>query len=420
MTSWLPSAAGSGFDVDHLPYGVFVPADAAPRVGVRIGDEVLDIAGLARAETQPWAKCVDAGTLNPLLAAGPAVWSAVRGFLTVALADVSWRDRVSPYLHGLSDIQLRLPFEVADYVDFYASEHHAIALGRLFRPGSEPLLPNWKHLPVGYHGRAGTVVPSGTPVVRPCGQHKEANEQWPVFGPSCRLDVEAEIGFVVGAGSQLSQRLSVNDFADHVFGVCLVNDWSARDIQSWEYVPLGPFLGKSFATSISHWITPLAALDSARVPPPARSVPLLPYLTDDPAEPWGLDISLTIEWNGTEVSHPPFASTYYTGAQMLAQLTANGASVRPGDLYASGTVSGPGDRQAGSFVELSDAGRLPIVLDDGALRTFLEDGDIVTIRAGAPGNGGGRLELGEVTGTVVPATEPATAPAAEPADGSAH
>ena len=420
MTSWLPSATGSGFDVDHLPYGVFVAADAAPRVGVRIGDQVLDVAGLARAEKQQWASIVDVGTLNPLLAAGPAVWSAVRGFLTVALADDSWQHRASPYLHGLSDVQLRLPFEVADYVDFYASEHHAIALGRLFRPGSEPLLPNWKHLPVGYHGRAGTVVPSGTPVVRPCGQHKEATEQWPVFGQSRRLDVEAEIGFVVGTGSQLSQRLSVDDFAGHVFGVCLVNDWSARDIQSWEYVPLGPFLGKSFATSISHWITPLAALDAARVPPPTRSVPLLPYLADDPAEPWGLDISLTIEWNGTQVSHPPFASTYFTGAQMLAHLTANGASVRPGDLFASGTVSGPGDRQAGSFVELSHAGRLPIVLDDGTARTFLDDGDTVTIRATAPGTGGGRLELGEVTGTVVPADEPGTEPAAESAGEPAH
>ena len=424
MTSWLPSAAGSGFDVDHLPCGVFVTGDAAPRVGVRIGDQVLDVAGIARAEKQQWTSIVDAGSLNPLLAAGPAIWSAVRGFLTVALADVSWQGRVSPYLHELSDVRLRLPFQVADYVDFYASEHHAIALGRLFRPGSEPLPPNWKHLPVGYHGRAGTIVPSGTPIVRPCGQHKEATEQWPVFGPSRRLDVEAEIGFVVGAGSQPAQRLSVNDFADHVFGVCLVNDWSARDIQSWEYVPLGPFLGKSFATSISHWITPLTALESARVPPPARSVPLLPYLADDPSEPWGLDLSLTIEWNGTVVSHPPFASTYYTGAQMLAHLTANGASVRTGDLYASGTVSGPGDRQAGSFVELSDAGRLPIVLEDGAVRSFLEDGDTVTIRASAPGGGGGRLELGEVTGTVVPATEPATEsaiePTTEPAAGSAR
>ena len=342
MTGWLPSAAGSGFDVDHLPYGVFAPGDGAPRVGVRIGDQVLDIAGLARAENRSWAGIVEAGSLNPLLAAGPAIWSAVRGFLTVALADAEWQERVSPHVHGLSDVQLRLPFQVADYVDFYASEHHAIALGRLFRPGSEPLPPNWKHLPVGYHGRAGTVVPSGTPIVRPRGQHKEATEQWPVFGPSRRLDVEAEIGFVVGAGSQPAQRLSVNDFADHVFGVCLVNDWSARDIQSWEYVPLGPFLGKSFANSISHWITPLTALESARVPPPDRSVPLLPYLADDPSEPWGLDLSLTIEWNGTAVSHPPFASTYYTGAQMLAHLTANGASVRPGDLFASGTVSGPG------------------------------------------------------------------------------
>jgi len=408
MTSWVPSAAGSGFDVDHLPYGVFVPTGGTPVVGARIGDQVLDVAALSWAETASWTNILEAGTLNPLLAAGPAIWSAVREFLSVALTDESWRGRVERHLHRLADVQLRMPFQVADYVDFYASEHHATALGRIFRPDSEPLPANWKHLPLGYHGRAGTVVPSGTAVVRPCGQHKESNEQWPVFGPSRRLDVEAEVGFVVGPGSMLSQRLSVDDFAGQVFGVCLVNDWSARDIQSWEYVPLGPFLGKSFATSISHWVTPLVALADARVPPPARSVPLLPYLADDPAEPWGLDIVLTIEWNGSVVSHPPFASTYYTGAQLLAQLTANGACVRPGDLFASGTVSGPGERQAGSFIELSHAGRLPVVLNDGTVRNYLQDGDTVTIRASAPGTGGGHLRLGEVTGTVLPADDPAT------------
>jgi fumarylacetoacetase len=287
-------------------------------------------------------------------------------------------------------------------VDFYASEHHAGNIGRLFRPGAEPLMPNWKHLPAGYHGRAGTLVVSGTPVVRPRGQRKAPHDDTPTYGPSRRLDIEAEIGFVVGTGSKLGQPVGLGEFADHVFGVCLVNDWSARDLQAWEYVPLGPFLAKSFATSVSPWIVPLAALEHARVAPPPRDTPLLPYLADDGVGPWGLDLTLEVRLNGHLLASPPYATMYWTPAQMLAHMTVNGASVRPGDLFASGTVSGPRADQRGSLIELSWGGRDTLTLPDGTTRTFLEDGDEVTISASAPGPDGTRIGFGEVTGRILP------------------
>jgi fumarylacetoacetase len=308
---------------------------------------------------------------------------------------------VRPHLLPRDEVTLHLPFEVADYVDFYSSEQHAANIGRLLRPGRDPLTPNWRHLPIGYHGRAGTVVPSGTPVVRPAGQRKEAADPEPGFGPSRRLDFEAEVGFVVGVPSRLGRPVPLRDFRDHVFGVCLVNDWSARDVQAWEYVPLGPFLGKSFATSVSPWVVPLAALEAARIAPPPRRPAPLPYL-DDATDPWGLDLTLEIRLNGHVVSRPPFAAMYWTPAQQLAHLTAGGAAVRTGDLYASGTVSGPGPGEWGSLMELSRGGAEPIELPDGTRRAFLEDGDEVTISATAPGPGGVRLGFGEVTGRIEP------------------
>jgi fumarylacetoacetase len=291
---------------------------------------------------------------------------------------------------------------VADYVDFYSSEHHATNVGRIFRPDADPLTPNWKHLPIGYHGRSGTVVVSGTPIRRPWGQSKAPTDPAPTFAPSGRLDVEVEVGFVVGVGSAIGESMSVGAFADHVFGVCLLNDWSARDIQAFEYVPLGPFLGKSFATSISPWIVPLAALATARCAPPPRDVPLQAYLEDE--EPWGLDLRLELECNGTIVSRPRFASMYWTAAQQLAHMTVNGAALRTGDLFASGTVSGPTAGERGSFLELSWNTEEPVRLADGSQRAFLEDGDVVTIRATAPGPDGGTIGFGEVTGTIEPAT----------------
>jgi fumarylacetoacetase len=279
---------------------------------------------------------------------------------------------------------------------------HAENVGRILRPDGEPLTPNWKHLPIGYHGRAGTVVVSGTQVVRPCGQRKPPGADTPTYGPSTRLDIEAEVGFVVGVPSVLGQRVSAGTFRDHVFGVVLVNDWSARDLQAWEYVPLGPFLGKSFATSISPWVVPLAALEGARVAPPRQDPPPQDYLRDE--EGWGLDLELEVRWNGTVVSRPPFGSMYWTPAQQLAHLTVNGASLRTGDLYASGTVSGPEPDQRGSFLELSWNGRDQVRLDDGSTRSFLEDGDTVTISAWAPGAEGAQIGFGEVTGTIAPAS----------------
>jgi fumarylacetoacetase len=244
------------------------------------------------------------------------------------------------------------------------------------------------------------VAVSGTPVVRPCGQRKESEA--PTFGPSRRLDLEAEVGFVVGVPSEPGTRVPVGAFPDHVFGVCLVDDWSARDLQAWEYVPLGPFLGKSFLTSVSPWVVPLDALTAARVPPPVRDGWLLPYL-DDAEEPWGLDLTLEVRINGSLVSRPPFRDMYWTPAQQLAHLTSNGAALRTGDLYASGTVSGPERDQRGSLLELSWNGTEPLELADGSTRAFLEDGDEVTISACAPGPGGSRIGFGEVTGRVLPA-----------------
>jgi len=294
---------------------------------------------------------------------------------------------------------MQLPFTVADYVDFYASEHHATNLGRMFRPEQEPLTPNWKHLPIGYHGRAGTVVVSGEPVHRPRGQLRRADGEI-VVEPSARLDIEAELGFVVGTPTTRGQAVPLEAFAEHVFGICLVNDWSARDIQAWEYVPLGPFLGKSFATSISSWIVPLAALEAARVDPPARSPRPAAYLDDSNGARWGLDVRLEIALNGHVIARPPFAAMYWTGAQMLAHMTLNGASLKTGDLFASGTVSGPLPEQRGSLIELTWAGTEPLTLPDGSVRTFLENGDEVVIMATAPGPGGTLLSLGEVRGRI--------------------
>jgi fumarylacetoacetase len=382
----------TGFGLDNLPYGVFSPAGGAPRVGVRLGDEVVDLAALLDDEV------FAAASLNAFMAQGRERWTRVRERITDLLADGPPEGTA----HPLGEVRLHLPFEVADYVDFYASEHHASNLGRLFRPDAEPLMPNWKHLPVGYHGRAGTVVVSGTDVVRPCGQRKAPDEAAPTYGPSRRLDIEAELGFVVGTGSQLGGRIGVDEFADHVFGAVLVNDWSARDIQAWEYVPLGPHLGKSFATSISPWVVPLAALEAARVPLPGQDPEPLPYLRG--AQDWGLDVELVVEWNGEEVSRPPYRDMYWSPAQMLAHMTVNGASARTGDLFASGTISGTDRRrQGGAFLELTWGGREPLTVK-GEQRTFLEDGDEVTITATGPGPGGGRIGFGEVTGTIRPAT----------------
>ncbi|WP_345475233.1 fumarylacetoacetase [Actinoallomurus oryzae] len=398
MRTWVPVPEGSGFGVNNLPYGVFSQRGELPRVGVAIGEQVLDLAELAASGLLADRRWFAAGSLNSFMAAGRQVWQPTRDRIMTLLTDISYRDEVEPALYPMSDVELHMPFTVADYVDFYSSRDHATNLGRILRPGDEPLLPNWTRLPVGYHGRAGTVVPSGTPVVRPCGQRK--GEPEPVFAPTAKLDVEAEVGFVIGVPSALGRPVPTGAFRNHVFGFVLVNDWSARDIQAWEYRPLGPFLAKSFATSVSPWVVPVDALDAARVRPPAQDPEPLPYLRCD--EPWGLDLTLEIEVNGHVVSRPPFAEMYWTAPQQLAHATVNGAALRTGDLMASGTVSGPRRDQRGSLIELTWNGTEPLELPDGTKRVFLEDGDTVRITATAPSPDVDPIGFGEVIGTIYP------------------
>lgn len=364
-------------------FGVFSEGRDGRRVGFRVGDGVLDLAA------QGLGAVFEEAALNPFLALGRAAWEDT-------LARVEELVTLGAELVPLASVTEHLPFEVADYVDFYSSIEHATNLGRLFRPDAEPLLPNWRHLPVGYHGRAGTVVVSGTPVVRPCGQRKGPADDVPSIGPSRRLDIELELGFVAGVASRLGEPVPAAAFRDHVFGVVLVNDWSARDIQAWEYVPLGPFLGKSFATSIGAWITPLALLEDGLVAAPPQDPEPLPYLRVDGE--WGLDIDLSVELAGTVVSETNARHLYWTMPQQLAHATVNGASVRTGDLFASGTISGPERGSEGSLIELTWNGERPVELAGGATRTFLEDGDEVVLRGRA-----GDVELAEVRGAIVPA-----------------
>ena len=405
--TWLNVAEDDPFGPQTLPYGVLELPDG-PQCAVRIGELALPLRDASALLAPDLQDVVGAGTLDPLLAAGPGVWRRVRTVVSGWLSDVRFRASIEPLLVPLADHRPVLAWSVADYVDFYASEQHATNVGRIFRPNGQALPVNWKHLPVGYHGRAGTVVVSGTDVRRPAGQRRTgsadaSNTPSITVGPTGRLDFEAEVGFVVGGSSPMGQRIGVHEFADHVFGVVLLNDWSARDIQSWEYVPLGPFLGKSFATSVSAWITPLEALEAARLPTVRQDPPPVEYL-DDGGASWALDLQLEVRINGQLVSSPPYRDMYWTPAQMLAHLTVNGASTRPGDLFGSGTVSGSERNQRGSMLELSWNGTDPISVGD-TTRAFLLDGDEVAITATAPGPsgpGGARIGIAEVRGRIVP------------------
>jgi fumarylacetoacetase len=395
----------SGFGPEHLPYGVFRRAseesraeEAArdrdePRVGVRFDDGVLDLAALARdglLEEDPVLFAQP--SLNRFMAAGPEVWRRVREALRALTAGPDAELAAVP----LEEAELLLPVEVGDYVDFYSSIEHASNVGRMFRPDSGALPPNWRHLPAGYHGRSGTVVVSGTPIRRPRGQRRDAGDPAPVYGPSTRLDIELELGFVVGVPSAQGAPVPVDRALEHVFGVVLLNDWSARDLQAWEYRPLGPFLAKSFATSISAWVTPLDAVLGRRVPAPAQEPEPLPYLHEDP---WALDLDLDVELNGATIARTNARHLYWSATQQLAHMTVNGASLRVGDLYGSGTISGPEREQRGSLLELSWNGAEPIALPDGSTRTFLQDGDEVVLR----GRAGEAIALGEVRGRIEPA-----------------
>ncbi|MGH3526535.1 MAG: fumarylacetoacetase [Pseudonocardiaceae bacterium] len=403
VTSWTGVAAEHPFGLHTLPYGAFTAAvDSQPHVGVAVGDAILDLTTATRDLLPEHAALFRHGNLDALLAAGRQTWTLIRETLTRWLTDDQHTDALAPLLLPATDVTMQLPFTVADYVDCYSCEQHATNVGQIFRPGQRSLPLNWRHLPVGYHGRAGTVVVSGTPVTRPSCQRR-GPEGTVTFGPSTALDFEAEIGFVVGTPSALGRPVPLTDFADHVFGLCLVNDWSARDIQAWESVPLGPLLGKSFATSISPWVVPLDALGTARIRPPVRDPHPLPYLDDAVTEPWGLDITLEVRLNGQLISRPPFAGMYWTAPQQLAHLTSNGACLRTGDLFASGTVSGAAPEQRGCLLELSWNGSAPLTLADGSTRSFLADGDEVSITATAPGPQGTGIGLGEVRGRISPA-----------------
>jgi len=402
--SWLGLPADHLFGLATLPYGVFSTTDPdLRRVGVRIGDFVLDASVAAEFVGMESGVCWAQPSLNHFLSLGRPAWTAARAWLIEVLSNPAHRDGIEPFLVPLAEVTLHLPIKVADYVDFYASESHATNIGRIFRPDGEPLTPNWKHLPIGYHGRSGTIVVSGTDIVRPMGQRKAPTDAAPVFGPSVKLDIEAELGFVVGVGTELGTPVGVDEAADHLFGVALFNDWSARDIQAWEYVPLGPFLGKSFGSSLGAWVVPMEALAAATLPLPRQDPQPLPYLIGSGESLFGLDMRLEVRINGTLVSSPTYAGMYWSPAQMLAHLTVNGASLRDGDLFASGTISGAEENARGSLIELTWNGQQPLILDDGTTRAFLKDGDTVSITGWAPGSDGARIGLGEVVGTIAPA-----------------
>jgi fumarylacetoacetase len=364
-------------------FGVFRREGEPARVGALVEGRVVDMAAAARAGRLtgvPDAGAVfSAESLNPFMALGREAWSACLERLPELDATLA-----------LDEVEPLLPIEVADYVDFYSSRHHAENAGRIFRPDAdEPLPPNWRSLPVGYHGRAGTVVPSGTPIVRPQGQLRGGGG--PEHGPTRALDIELELGFVIGSPSRRGQPVGVGEALEHVFGLVLLNDWSARDIQAWETVPLGPFLGKSFATSIGAWVTPLEPLLDRRVPGEVQAPPPLDYLR---TEPLVFDLGLEVSLNGATVARTNARHLYWTVEQQIAHLTANGASLRTGDLLGSGTISGPEREERGCFLELSWNGAEPFELPGGGTRTYLEDGDEVVLS----GEG-----LAEVRGVVQPA-----------------
>ncbi|SPE20540.1 Fumarylacetoacetase [Burkholderiales bacterium] len=424
LQSWVSSAnaAGCDFPIQNLPFGVFSPPAAADwRIGVAIGSAVLDLrAAVGRGVFSglAWqALCED--SLNAYMALGPAQWSQVRAELSQGLrAGGAGQRHLEPCLMAQAAVRLRLPARIGDYSDFFTSIHHATRVGQLLRPES-PLLPNYKWLPIAYHGRASSVVVSGTPVARPCGQIASRGATEPGFGPSQRLDYELELAAYVGPGNALGSAVPIAQAEQHVFGLCLLNDWSARDIQAWEYQPLGPFLAKSFATSVSPWIVSLEALEPYRCPwsRPTGDPRPLPYL-DEPslAERGAIDIRLGV-WLHTRrlreegraavlLSQSNYRDAYWCLAQMVAHQTVSGCNLCPGDLLATGTQSGPSREEGGCLLELTQGGKHPIVLPNGEERRFLEDGDQVTLGAWCEGPGAARIGFGSCVGSVLAARGP--------------
>ena len=420
LKSWLDRAnePGCDFPIQNLPYGAFGRGAEAPRCGAAIGDAVLDLAVLeaeGALDAGGSAPVFGAPRLNDFMALGPRAWAAVRARLTELLAaggdprlerDATLRGRA---LVPQRDVRLALPFAVAEYTDFYACRQHAFNVGSMFRGPENALPPNWLHIPIGYNGRASTVVVSGTAVRRPLGQTKPPGADLPRFGPSRRLDIELELGAVVGTANPMGRPVSVAEADGMIFGYVLLNDWSARDIQAWEYQPLGPFQAKAFATSISPWVVTKAALEPFRVATPDRERPLLPYLHEP--GPMLYDIALEVDMRpegadaATTIARTNYRHMYYSSAQQLAHHAVGGCRMNVGDLLGSGTVSGPGRGQYGSLLELTWGGKEPITLDSGETRSFVEDGDTMTLRGWAQGDGH-RIGFGACAGKVLPAPDP--------------
>ena len=415
LTSWVAVPTDSDFPIQNIPFGIAACPGGEPRPAIAIGDHVLDLGVLADAglfDELPFDRLhFHEPALNGLMqAGGKAGLRALRDRLSELLRedhaelrdDAALRERS---LHPASTVTMHLPVEVGDYTDFYSSEQHAFNVGAMFRDPENALLPNWKRLPVGYHGRASSIVVSGTPVRRPLGQTLPADAEAPVFGPSKLLDFELEVAFVTFDGKPLGERTSTAEAEDYIFGLVLFNDWSARDVQKWEYVPLGPFLAKNFASSISPWIVTLDALEPFRVDGPEQDPPVLPYLEQAGGSHLDVELEVFIETpDGTEnrVSHSNFRHMYWSMRQQYAHHTVNGCNVRAGDMMASGTISGGDPSAYGSMLELSWRGTKPLPMQDGTERRFILDGDTVIMR-GYQTRDGVRIGFGEVRGTVLPA-----------------
>jgi fumarylacetoacetase len=404
MRSWVAGADAGDFPIENLPFGA-IARDGERHLAVRIGDNALDLNVLARAgllDGTAERESLLEGTLNAFLAEGSGTWRGVRNRVAALLDESNREVRDANFaehaLVALDEVKSVLPIDVGDYVDFYASIEHATNLRKILRPGGEALLPNYRWIPIGYHGRSSTVVASGTPIARPRGQRKSPDADAPVFGPSTMLDFELEMGFITGDANPMGGSLTPDQARAHIFGMVLLNDWSARDIQAWEYQPLGPFLGKSFATTISPWIVTMDALEPYRVDGPLQEPPPLPHLVQ--REPRAYDIGLEIELDGAPIARTNFRTMYWSIAQMLAHLTSNGSRVRAGDVFGSGTVSGSQAGTYGSMIELTWRGRDPIALPGGTTRAFLEDGDEVVLRGRAARPGLPTIGFGEARGIV--------------------
>ncbi|MFD4931687.1 fumarylacetoacetase [Peribacillus butanolivorans] len=413
--SFIETTPESHFPIQNLPYGIFQFKDKGPRAGTAIGEYVLDLsviddAGLLKGTGAEEKNVFSTSSLNLFMELGRPAWTSVRKKLQYLL-DANTPDlrddeelRLKAF-HPLKDVEMLLPAKIGDYTDFYASREHATNVGTMFRGKDNALMPNWTHLPIGYHGRSSSIVPSGTNVRRPSGQRKPKDAD-PVFGPSIQLDFELEMGWFIGPGNRPGEPIPVNQAEDHVFGLVLVNDWSARDIQAWEYQPLGPFNSKNFATSISPWVVPLEALDPFRTPGPQQEPEPFPYLqqTKDGAFNINLEAHLTPEntEQSTKITNTNFSYLYWSIAQQVAHHTITGCNLRPGDMHASGTISGPNREERGSLLELSWRGTEPLKLNSGGKRSWIEDGDKLTISGWCQGDGY-RIGFGEVSGQVLPA-----------------